>query len=101
MRTLNLGIPAHVDPGKTSLTERLLQAAGVIDEISSVDDGSTQTDSLLHKQRRLPALTRGQGVLERAFDGYQRVRSTIPTRPRLDHNPVKRKEYWLHVIRRV
>jgi len=50
--TLNLGILAHVDAGKTSLTERLLFAAGVIDEIGSVDDGSTQTDSLeLERQR--------------------------------------------------
>jgi len=40
-----LGILAHVDAGKTSLTERLLYAAGVIDQIGSVDDGSTQTDS--------------------------------------------------------
>ena len=46
MRTLNLGIVAHVDAGKTSLTERLLYAAGVIDEIGSVDAGNTQTDSL-------------------------------------------------------
>ena len=52
MRTLNLGILAHVDAGKTSLTERLLYAAGVIDEIGSVDDGSTQTDSLALERRR-------------------------------------------------
>jgi ribosomal protection tetracycline resistance protein len=52
MSTLNLGIVAHVDAGKTTLTERLLHAAGVIDEIGRVDDGSTQTDSLaLEKQR--------------------------------------------------
>ncbi|MBA3643469.1 MAG: TetM/TetW/TetO/TetS family tetracycline resistance ribosomal protection protein [Chloroflexia bacterium] len=52
MRMLNLGILAHVDAGKTTLTERLLYAAGVIDEIGSVDDGSTQTDSLpLERQR--------------------------------------------------
>jgi len=50
--TLNLGILAHVDAGKTSLTERLLYAAGVIDEIGSVDDGSTQTDSLALERQR-------------------------------------------------
>ncbi|HVK41304.1 MAG TPA: translation factor GTPase family protein [Phenylobacterium sp.] len=52
MRTLNLGILAHVDAGKTSLTERLLYAAGVIDQIGSVDDGSTQTDCLAQERRR-------------------------------------------------
>ena len=52
MRTLNLGILAHVDAGKTSLTERLLFAAGVIDEIGSVDHGSTQTDSLALERQR-------------------------------------------------
>ncbi|MGP3947374.1 GTP-binding protein [Streptomyces sp. 7N604] len=57
MRTLNLGILAHVDAGKTSLTERLLHAAGVIDEIGSVDDGNTQTDSLaLERQRGVPTV---------------------------------------------
>src|SRR5688572_15789806 len=57
MRTLNLGILAHVDAGKTTLTERLLYAAGVIDEVGSVDDGSvddgsTQTDTLALEQER-------------------------------------------------
>ena len=52
MSTLNLGILAHVDAGKTSLTERLLHTAGVIDEIGSVDSGSTQTDSLELERRR-------------------------------------------------
>ncbi len=52
MRTLNLGILAHVDAGKTTLTERLLYAAGVIDEIGSVDQGSTQTDFLTLERAR-------------------------------------------------
>ena len=51
-RTLNLGILAHVDAGKTTLTERLLYAAGVIDEPGSVDDGNTQTDTLVLEQQR-------------------------------------------------
>ena len=52
MRYLNLGILAHVDAGKTSLTERLLHAAGVIDEIGSVDRGTTRTDSMELERRR-------------------------------------------------
>src|SRR4030088_306422 len=52
MRTLNLGILAHVDAGKTTLTERLLYAAGVIDEIGRVDEGTTQTDSLALERQR-------------------------------------------------
>jgi len=50
--TLNLGILAHVDAGKTSLTERLLYGAGIIDEIGRVDDGSTQTDTLALERQR-------------------------------------------------
>lgn len=52
MRNLNLGILAHVDAGKTSLTERLLHAAGAIDKLGKVDDGNTQTDTLALERRR-------------------------------------------------
>src|SRR5882757_11529587 len=52
LTSLNLAILAHVDAGKTSLTERLLFAAGVIGTIGRVDDGSTQTDTLALERQR-------------------------------------------------
>lgn len=52
MTSVNIGILAHVDAGKTSLTERLLHTAGVIDRIGSVDRGDTQTDSHELERRR-------------------------------------------------
>ena len=66
-RTLNLGILAHVDAGKTTLTERLLYAAGVIDKLGSVDDGSTQTDTLALERRR--GITIKSAVVSFAIDG--------------------------------
>ncbi|MFE6956161.1 tetracycline resistance ribosomal protection protein Otr(A) [Streptomyces sp. NPDC057696] len=43
--TLNIGILAHVDAGKTSLTERLLFDTGAITRLGSVDAGDTRTDT--------------------------------------------------------
>jgi ribosomal protection tetracycline resistance protein len=51
-KPLNLGILAHVDAGKTTLTERLLYDSGVIDQLGAVDAGTTQTDSLALERRR-------------------------------------------------
>jgi ribosomal protection tetracycline resistance protein len=65
--TLNLGILAHVDAGKTTLTERLLYAAGVIDDVGSVDKGTTQTDSLALEQQR--GITIKSAVVSFPIDG--------------------------------
>ena len=43
--TLNLGIVAHVDAGKTTLTERLLYETGVSTHLGRVDHGDTVTDA--------------------------------------------------------
>ena len=49
---LNLGVLAHVDAGKTSLTERLLYETGVIADPGSVDAGTTVTDTMALERRR-------------------------------------------------
>lgn len=46
MAIVTIGILAHVDAGKTSLTERILFETGVIPSVGRVDKGTTQTDSL-------------------------------------------------------
>ena len=64
-------------------------------------EGEIRAAQVPELQHRLPAATRGEGVLECVFDRYQPVCDTMPTRPRSDHNPLNRKEYLLHVVRRV
>ncbi len=46
MNIINIGILAHVDAGKTTLTESLLYASGAISEPGSVEKGTTRTDTL-------------------------------------------------------
>ncbi|MBR4710825.1 MAG: TetM/TetW/TetO/TetS family tetracycline resistance ribosomal protection protein [Clostridia bacterium] len=48
----NIGIFAHVDAGKTTLSEQLLLRAGAIRTAGSVDSGTAHTDSLPVEQRR-------------------------------------------------
>lgn len=58
MAVLTIGILAHVDAGKTTLTERILYETGVIAALGSVDKGTTQTDTL--------ALERSRGITIKA-----------------------------------
>ena len=52
MKIINIGILAHVDAGKTTLTESLLYTSGAIAEQGSVDKGTTRTDTMVLEQRR-------------------------------------------------
>ncbi|HFU4083169.1 TPA: tetracycline resistance ribosomal protection mosaic protein Tet(O/W/32/O) [Streptococcus suis] len=58
MKIINLGILAHVDAGKTTLTESLLYTSGAIAEPGSVDEGTTRTDTMnLERQRGITIQT--------------------------------------------
>jgi ribosomal protection tetracycline resistance protein len=52
-------------------------------------------------EQPLPGLTRGEGVLDCAFDRYQVVPGRAPLRPRSGPSPLNRKEYLLYVQGRV
>ena len=51
-RTRNIGIAAHIDAGKTTLTERILFYTGMIHRIGEVHDGNTVTDWMEQERER-------------------------------------------------
>lgn len=75
--------------------------APLMHEKGCVLEGDIPAAQVHELQLLLPTLTHGEGVFESTFDHYQRVHGSFPTRPRTDHNPLNRKEYLIHVLRRV
>ena len=51
-RTRNIGIAAHIDAGKTTLTERILFYTGMIHKIGEVHEGTTATDWMEQERER-------------------------------------------------
>ncbi len=69
MKIINIGILAHVDAGKTTLTESLLYTGGAIAEQGSVDKGTTRTDTMtLERQRGITIQT---AVTSFCWNGYK------------------------------
>ena len=52
MKKLHVGLMAHVDAGKTTLTEQLLYQTGAVRKIGKVDEGTTHTDFLMVERQR-------------------------------------------------
>ena len=50
--TRNIGIMAHIDAGKTTVTERILYYTGRVYRIGEVDDGTTTMDWMVQEQER-------------------------------------------------
>src|SRR5690606_16070023 len=48
----NIGILAHIDAGKTTVTEHLLHVGGAVSRPGSVDAGTTVTDWMVDEQER-------------------------------------------------
>lgn len=50
--TRNIGIMAHIDAGKTTITERILYYTGRVHRMGIVDDGTTTMDWMVQEQER-------------------------------------------------
>ena len=51
-RTRNIGIMAHIDAGKTTLTERILYYTGVNHKVGDTHDGTATMDWMVQEQER-------------------------------------------------
>jgi len=69
MRVRNLGILAHVDAGKTTLTERILYATGATYKRGEVHDGTTVTD--FDPQERDRGITIFAAAVSCDWDGHR------------------------------
>ena len=78
MNIINIGILAHVDAGKTTLTESLLYASGAISEPGSVEKGTTRTDTmLLERQREIMRLVgKSSHVLNEECEAFKQQMAT-------------------------
>ena len=89
-RTRNIGIAAHIDAGKTTLTERILFYTGMIHKIGEVHEGTTVTDWMEQERERGITITsaattcswvqRQEADIYKAFEG-QKMRVNIIDTP--------------------
>lgn len=60
----NIGILAHIDAGKTTLSERILYSSGALRRMGNVDDGTTVMDWMAQEQERGITITAASTVVD-------------------------------------
>lgn len=93
-RTRNIGIAAHIDAGKTTLTERILFYTGMIHKIGEVHEGTTVTDWMEQERERGITITsaattcfwqqRKEDGVYKAFEGTKMRVNIIDTPGHVD-----------------
>jgi elongation factor G len=88
--TRNIGIAAHIDAGKTTLTERILFYTGMIHKIGEVHEGTTVTDWMEQERERGITITSAATTcawLQRKEDGVYKVFEGIKQRVNIIDTP--------------
>ncbi len=89
-RTRNIGIAAHIDAGKTTLTERILFYTGMIHKIGEVHEGTTVTDWMEQERERGITITSAATTcswLQRKEEGVYKVFEGVKQRVNIIDTP--------------
>jgi len=89
-RTRNIGIAAHIDAGKTTLTERILFYTGMIHKIGEVHEGTTVTDWMEQERERGITITSAATTcswMQRPEEGVYKAYAGIKMRVNIIDTP--------------